>query len=517
MMRVLIRVDSSIFLGAGHVARCVALAVELKRRDHQVVFVMRALPGHLIAETKAQDFEVLSLTDSSLATATNQAAWIEMARAPSAQLLDAKETLNTLQHQCFDWVVVDHYALGIEWQNAVRGIARKLLAVDDEANRPIQCDALLNQNLGATAARYRDVMPPHCLALLGPRWALLRPEFSFLKEPIHAQDLTPGSSHVLVSLGGADAQGYALQVLEVLGECGFRSDTVTVVAGARNPHALALAQQCHALGFAFLNSTQAMAQLMARSDWAIGAGGVSLLERCTMGLPSITLPIAPNQWPGVQAADAHGAVIAVNPEAPSFRERLRQAIQIMQTSAERLKKMALVGRAVCDANGARRVVDVLQTSALTLRQATLEDATALHEWRNAPQTRRHSGNGHIISFEQHHAWLQAVLNNAERRLWIASIEAGPVGVLRFDRHQPSVDAVVEISVYRVPSQPGTRWGRALIARGVQEAQMTWPSLQRIDARISSDNLSSLKAFAACGFEETALPGVYQKTLQKISL
>ena len=47
--------------------------------------------------------------------------------------------------------------------------------------------------------------------------------------------------------------------------------------------------------------------------------------------------------------------------------------------------------------------------------------------------------------------------------------------------------------------------------------MLWPDLQRIDARISSDNLESLKAFADCGFEETAEPGRYQKTIQKVSL
>ena len=278
-----------------------------------------------------------------------------------------------------------------------------------------------------------------------------------------------------------------------------------------------LEQQCQALGFEFLASTHAMAQLMAQSDWAVGAGGVSLLERCAMGLPSVTLCIAPNQTRGIDEAEASGAVIAINPETLGFEERLRQAIQVMLTSPEQLKAMSVAGRAICDAKGAARVVDVLQAGALTLRPAKQADAVELYGWRNAPETRRYSGDAQAITLEQHHQWLKAVLDDPERRLWIASIKSGAVGVLRFDRCLPSVDIGAEISVYRVPGQQGTGWGKALISRGIQEAQVLWPDLQRIDARISSDNLLSLKAFAACGFKEAAEPGRYQKTLQKISL
>ena len=516
MMQILVRVDASVLLGAGHAARCLALAIELKRRGHQVVFVMRALPGNLITETRAQSFEVLALADLPSGTATTQADWIAMAGEVNAQALDAAQTLNALPHRCWDWVVVDHYAMGVYWHNAVRVITHKLLVVDDQANRPLQCDVFLNQNLGASITRYSGLISPDSLGLLGPTWALLRPEFSS-PALISGRDQAPSPPRVLVSLGGADAPCYALQILQALADCGVRGGTVKVVAGAANPHALALEQLCRAFGFEFLASTQAMAQLMARSDWAVGAGGVSLLERCSMGLPSIAVSIAQNQQRGVDAAGAYGAVIALNPEIPGFAERLRQAIQVMLTSPEQLKAMSGAGRAICDAKGAARVVDVLQAGALTLSPAKQKDEAAIYNWRNAPQTRRYSGDGQAITREQHHQWLKGVLDNPERRLWIASIASGPVGVLRFDRSPASVDISAEISVYRVPGQQSTGWGKALISRGIQEVQMLWPDLQRIDARISSDNLESLKAFADCGFEETAEPGRYQKTIQKVSL
>jgi len=514
MMRVLVRVDASSLLGAGHVMRCLALAGELKRRGHPVVFVMRPLAGHLMTETRAAGFEVLALPGLQLSGSGSQIDWIEMARSLDVQRLDASETLALLPHRFWDWMLVDHYALGLEWQRAMVGVAQKLLAVEDQADRPLRCDILLNQNAGATVTRYADLIPSGCLSLMGPHYALLRPEFSETVNAAPRRGQVSAAPRVLVSLGGADPHGLALQVLQALADCGLRGRDVTLVAGVQNPHAQALQQRCQALGYIFCKSTQAMAQLMAQADWAVGAGGVSLLERCAMGLPSITLPIASNQQPGVAAAQARGAVLAIDPLAPGFAIHLREAIQDFLATPERLQAMTQAALGVCDGKGAARVADALQVGALALRAATLDDAAALHAWRNAPETRVHSGDGLAITLEQHQQWMQGVMASPAQRLWIAFAASGPIGVLRFDSSPYGTGTTAEISVYRVPGQPGRGWGRALIARGVQEAQHAWPSLMRVDARISSDNLASLGAFTACGFEASAAHGLYQKNIER---
>jgi UDP-2,4-diacetamido-2,4,6-trideoxy-beta-L-altropyranose hydrolase len=514
MMSVLIRVDASMLLGSGHVMRCLALAGELKTRGHRVVFVMRPLPGHLISEVRAADFEVFSLPALHSFEAQSQAEWITLAQSPGAQLNDALETSALLPERLWDWVIVDHYALGVPWQQAMSSIARKLLAVDDQAERPLQCDALLNQNPGAKAAQYAGLLAPGCKLLLGPQYALLRPEFSESRPRNRDRINVSGTSRVLVSLGAADVHGVTLRVLSALENCGFRGQEVTVVAGAQNPHARELLERCQVLNYAYLPSTDAMAQLMVQSDWAIGAGGVGMLERCAMGLPSIVLTIAPNQQSGVASAQALGAVVALNPQSGSFAEQLPQAIQQLMSEPKRLQAMALAALQVCDGRGAVRVANALQTNALVLRAAALEDATVLHEWRNAPQSRLHSGDGLSIDLGQHQQWLRTVLADPDRRLWIASTVSGPVGVLRFDADLTGALTAAEISVYRVPGQPGRGWGKALITRGIQEAQRTWPSLQKVNARISEDNLASLKAFMACGFEASATVGLYQKNLER---
>ncbi len=517
MMRVIVRVDASALLGAGHVMRCLALAGELKERGHQVVFVMRPLMGNMMDEAKAAGFDVLGLPDLQFTAANSQAEWIEKARSTDGQRRDAIETLALLPHRSWDWLLVDHYALGAQWQLAMGVAAQKLLVIDDQADRLLHCGLLLNQNPGANTESYVGLIPLGSQTLIGPHYALLRPEFSSRASHVHGLNRASTNARVLVSLGSVDPQGLALKVVSALADCGFRGSGVTVVVGNHNPQELELLASCRALGFVGLKSTNTMAQLMSQADWAVGAGGVSLLERCAMSLPSIVLAIAPNQQPGVAAAQFAGAVLALDPLNACFLDQLRQAIQSLLTEPERLKAMSQAATSLCDGRGTLRVAEVLQARSLALRVATLQDATALYAWRNALETRQHSGDGQTFSLEQHVQWMRVVLVDPARRLWIASTTAGPIGVLRFDSFPQGATTSAEISLYRVPGRLGKGWGRALIARGIQEAQRTWPGLRQVDAHISDDNLPSLGAFAACGFTASTISGLYQKSIEGFPL
>ena len=515
MMRVAIRVDASAWLGSGHVMRCRALASELKSRGHLVVFVMRLLHDNLVMYTRTAGFEVLTLSDLDGGETASQADWLKLAMQPALQLDDANDTLALLDNQDWDWIVADHYALGVIWQQAMARGAKKMLVLDDEANCSLQCDVLVNQNPGAHVSHYDGLTPPHCLRLMGPQYALLRPEFDNAARSDSMHSHAAGSARVLVALGGGNVHKLLLAVLSALGDCGLRGTGITVVAGAQPLHGNELEQRSLALGYTRVCSTENMANLMKDSDWAIGGGGVGLLERCVVGLPSITLITAPNQRRGVMAAQAQGALVAIDPLDADFETRIRQAIKDMLSSPDRLAAMSNTARSVCDGLGTPRVADILQKGSLTLRVATAQDSGALLTWRNAADTRRFSGNSQTISVEQHEQWLQRVLANPAQRLWIACSASGPVGVLRLDTRLAGAATVAEISVYRVPDLPGKGWGRALIACGIQEAQRIWSALSRIDARISDDNLASLAAFGACGFTPSTTPGLHQKHIERI--
>ena len=57
-MKVFIRVDASVYIGSGHVMRCLSLADMLNNWGCYVVFVMRSQPGDLCAYTESRGFQV---------------------------------------------------------------------------------------------------------------------------------------------------------------------------------------------------------------------------------------------------------------------------------------------------------------------------------------------------------------------------------------------------------------------------------------------------------------------------
>ena len=76
----------------------------------------------------------------------------------------------------YDWLIVDHYALDAHWERAVRPGLRKILVIDDLADRPHDCDVLLDRNMvNRFNDRYQDKLPEGCISLLGPQHAILRP------------------------------------------------------------------------------------------------------------------------------------------------------------------------------------------------------------------------------------------------------------------------------------------------------------------------------------------------------
>lgn len=357
-MNITFRTDSSTQIGTGHVMRCLTLANALKEQGAHCQFICREHDGHIIEHIERQGFTVHRLANNpdastiinkSTPTVLAHAAWLGV-----SQEQDAHECINLLKEQQIDWLVVDHYALDKRWQNRLRPHTQKIMVIDDLADREHDCDLLLDQNLGREEKDYTALAPSHCQFLIGPNYALLRPEFAQWRETSLKRRQAGELNKVLISLGGVDKDNVTGQLLKALQQANIPRDIeFTVILGAANPHLEHVKESAALLSnpTTVLVGVNNMAELMASSDLAIGAAGVTSWERCCLGLPSIVLVLAENQRNGAQALAASKAAYVV-----SSTQKAIQFVECLANDRLALLKTSKYSRKITQGIGARYVL-----------------------------------------------------------------------------------------------------------------------------------------------------------------
>jgi UDP-2,4-diacetamido-2,4,6-trideoxy-beta-L-altropyranose hydrolase len=361
MKRVIIRVDASVEMGVGHLTRCITLANSLAGQGAVVRFIMRARAAAFSGLVEAAGYQLVLLTDpqsedhSPDRAENTYAHWLPVSWQHDAEQM--REAIDRIGNA--DWLVVDHYALGARWERALRRAALRILAIDDLANRSHDCDTLLDQNfVHEMETRYQSLLSPTCQALLGPRYALLRPEFLRLRQSLVARS---GSvNRILICFGGTDPSNETSKTLAAVRRLSAGGLAVDVVIGRGNPNADLVARQCRQMaGFALHHGADNMAELMARADLAIGAGGVMSWERCCLGLPTLAICIAENQAGALTALAQAGAVMHLGEAASVTEEVIASALDTLLSDPGRLRQMSETALALVDGNGAGHVCEAM--------------------------------------------------------------------------------------------------------------------------------------------------------------
>jgi UDP-2,4-diacetamido-2,4,6-trideoxy-beta-L-altropyranose hydrolase len=356
-MRIAVRADASAQIGTGHVMRCRTLAAELRRRGAEIVFVCREHEGNLIDVLRSDGYEVRALPRQASIplhpSPSGYAAWLG-----ATQEEDARETLAVIGD--VNWMVVDDYALSTPWHRALRPRARRIMAIDDVADRPLDCDLLLDQNLSEVdgVLRYRHLIPEACAGMFGPRFALLSPAYA-----VRRQTLKPRNGSVkkaLIAMGGSDMEDATGLAVDTMCSPALERIELDVVVGANYPHHERLSKRLAERGNALARGPLPdLVDAMADADIAIGAGGSTSWERLCLGLPTVVVSIAENQIDGCRALDRAGAAVYAGRLEELTSAALTVVLHEMLSDPARLRDMSERGLAMVDGRGTSRVADRL--------------------------------------------------------------------------------------------------------------------------------------------------------------
>lgn len=328
-MIVLVRADANSEIGAGHVMRCAALGMRLMSHGAQVHFVCVGLSDRLADWLRDRGFGLTVL--------------------PVADITDCRFDLTATSDVArrvghVDLLIVDHYGLNQAWERGMRSQARRILVIDDLADRDHDCDMLLDQNLHeAASTRYEKRVPQGTQLFLGPRYAMLRTEFD---QP-GLERIRDGSVKRLLVFFGGDQNNQTLKVIDALRALGSHAPETIIVLGAVHPHRSVIYKNAADLPrVQVIDTTDQMSILVAQADLAIGTCGVAAWERCALGLPCLVVVTAENQREDAEILHRMGAVELLGDANEISMENWEFKLQQAMDDPPRIRAMASAAREV---------------------------------------------------------------------------------------------------------------------------------------------------------------------------
>lgn len=297
-MKVIIRTDSSLLIGTGHVIRCLTLAHYLRAGGISVSFVCRNLEGNIISLIEEKQFKVIRLSSPKDEPQEDQ--YDKMRGVPLD--FEISEMWNICQSEKPNWIIVDHYGLNKVWEESIKNQGMKIFVIDDLL-RNHTCDALLDQNYHISKFPYQSLVPTTCSCFTGPEFTLLNPVFT---ETIPRVRNFNNISKILVFFGGTDPERMTLKFLKAAEKVHLFQ--FHIVVGIKNPDLPEIEAICAEKPNLTLHiQITNMAQLMNECDLYLGSGGTVTWERCFLGLPGICVSVADNQ---IEISKALGILMA---------------------------------------------------------------------------------------------------------------------------------------------------------------------------------------------------------------
>jgi UDP-2,4-diacetamido-2,4,6-trideoxy-beta-L-altropyranose hydrolase len=316
-------------IGGGHVMRGLTLAEALAARGARCAFAVNDAGAALIDRFGNGAFAIH--------------------RADVQSVLSAER---------FDVLVLDDYALDAGQERPLRDAVKRLVVIDDLADRPHLADLLIDPGYGRTDADYASLLAADAICLTGSRYALVKPTFAQLRADALARPVAKEPRRLFASFGLSDIDGIAARAIDAMRPVfpDLQID-IALASDAQSVPALKGRAKIDPNLRLHLDATH-VADLMAAADLAVGAGGASTWERACLGLPTLAVILADNQRAMIRRMASNDALLAVDLQENGFEARFIEALTRLRSSDLRAS-LRSASAGLCDGRGAERVAEAI--------------------------------------------------------------------------------------------------------------------------------------------------------------
>ena len=332
--KVVFRTNANNQTGIGHLYRCVELSKELERNGVECVFCVDK-----VSDAIRNFFPKIKINEL-----------YGDGEEFSGDKEDFSVFLKCVKNWLVEWVVLDDYRIGEEWEKSLVESGFRLCVVDDLPRRHV-CDILIDQRWrGNGNETYRKLVPAKTKTLLGPKYAIVGKEFSSQKKT--------GSDRfqVLVSLGGGGRSCDLIDIVRPLLDLRLENVDVKVICGPmmQDAELLVAEESFKKDSVSLLFNVNDISNLIVDSDLFVGAAGGTIYQCLASGVPMVTVSFSKNQENDIKLLEDMGHFFHFNFNEIELSE-VSVLVSCLLRNIDRVRKLLDNKKIGVDCNGAERI------------------------------------------------------------------------------------------------------------------------------------------------------------------
>ncbi|MBN1899480.1 MAG: UDP-2,4-diacetamido-2,4,6-trideoxy-beta-L-altropyranose hydrolase [Spirochaetes bacterium] len=477
MRSVLFRADGSRQIGYGHIMRCLVLARHLQSRKNRVLFLLNNDP-----------FAITKMKENSIP--------YRIIDYKAGSMEDLEEMKRVLREYSFPVFIHDSYGIDQDYERQIRPYTSLIVAFDDQANRKLIADLLINQNYGFQKD-YKNLSSDTKI-LAGTQYVLLRDEFKGKRK----KSIGKNVRHILLTMGGSDPTGMTVKIISWLKK--FIQDNKLILHILVNKNFIDLGkiikESKKNSNIKIYGNVKNVASLFKGMDLAISAGGSTILELLYMGVPTLVVITAENQNKSIMNLHLDNYVHCLGWHKDVISENLKASLKSILDQYRIRERMFKKGRSLIDGQGIKRIEKMISLnvkSPLIIRRVKEEDKKILFQWANETLARRMSFSSDPISWPDHCQWFKKCKGDKNYRIYVLlDRNREKVGSERFEIKNR--EAIIGIAID--PKKRGMGYGALGVTLGAKVLFKERKEIKHIIALVKKENKASLRTFLKAGFD-----------------
>lgn len=320
-MKIFIRADGGEKIGLGHIMRCMALGIEL-RKVNLVTFICinktEYLSGINILTEKG--FRVIKINQKN----------------------NINDIIKIQINYNYDLLITDSYDVDADYFKILKKYFRFTGYIDDLNKCFMDVDFIINQNINGYLLDYSKNININTRLYLGSRYCMICEEFrKASKDKIINDDVC----NILVTLGGSDIHFTTMKILQYLNKL---QQNIHVVIGSGFSSQLKerILKYVAKNKKVYAYENAHMAELMKICDIAVSACGSTLYELCAMKVPSTGIIIADNQKSSAQFMKDKGLILEALDEDKINKQIIEESVNKLLSSKKRKEMIASMSKCI---------------------------------------------------------------------------------------------------------------------------------------------------------------------------